>query len=404
MSWWFNKMLGNVSVIGQGYVGLPLALASAKVGFNVTGIDSNNELVEKLNKGRSTIKDILSSTLQEVILSGNYSASNSYDSVANANIVIVCVPTPLNSSKKPDLSYLESAVVSLTTLVKENALIIIESTVAPETTRKIVLPLIKNLIEPQNKTFHLAFSPERIDPANQKWNIFNTPKLVAGLTELSCEMACTFYSSFVNNIIKCNSLEIAETAKLLENSFRFINISFVNQISMFCSKLGIDINEVISAASTKPYGFMSFYPSAGVGGHCIPVDPLYLSDKAREIGSVLTFIDLAEGTNEAMPLYFVEKAANKLGDLRNKNILVVGVAYKPNVSDVRETPAKQLISQLRSRGAHVFWHDELVVEWNGETSVNISEDYDLAILLTLHDSCDLTQLGDVPVLNTRGSL
>ena len=397
-------MLGNVSVIGQGYVGLPLALASAKVGFNVTGIDSNNELVEKLNKGRSTIKDILSSTLQEVILSGNYSASNSYDSVANANIVIVCVPTPLNSSKKPDLSYLESAVVSLTTLVKENALIIIESTVAPETTRKIVLPLIKNLIEPQNKTFHLAFSPERIDPSNQKWNIFNTPKLVAGLTELSCEMACTFYSSFVNNIIKCNSLEIAETAKLLENSFRFINISFVNQISMFCSKLGIDINEVISAASTKPYGFMSFYPSAGVGGHCIPVDPLYLSDKAREIGSALTFIDLAEGTNEAMPMYFVEKAANKLGDLRNKNILVVGVAYKSNVSDVRETPAKQLISQLRSRGAHVFWHDELVVEWNGEKSVNISEDYDLAILLTLHDSVDLTQLGDVPVLNTRGSL
>lgn len=397
-------MLGNVSVIGQGYVGLPLALASAKVGFNVTGVDSNNELVEKLNKGQSTIKDVPNSTLQEVILSGNYSASNSYDSVANANIIIVCVPTPLNFSNKPDLSYLESAVVSLTTLIKENVLIIIESTVAPETTRKIVLPLIKNLIEPQNKTFHLAFSPERIDPSNQKWNIFNTPKLVAGLTELSCEMACTFYSSFVSNIIKCNSLEIAETAKLLENSFRFINISFVNQVSMFCSKLGIDINEVISAASTKPYGFMPFYPSAGVGGHCIPVDPLYLSDKAREIGSALTFIDLAEDTNEAMPLYFVEKAANKLGDLRNKNILVVGVAYKPNVSDVRETPAKQLISQLRSRGANVFWHDELVVEWNGETSVNIAEDYDLAILVTLHDSFDLTQLGDVPVINTRGSL
>jgi UDP-N-acetyl-D-glucosamine dehydrogenase len=397
-------MLGNVSIIGQGYVGLPLALASAKVGFKVTGIDSNIEIVEKLNKGQSTIKDIPSSALQEVIFPGNYSASNSYDSISDANIVIVCVPTPLNSTNKPDLSYLESAVVSLTTLIKENTLIIIESTVAPETTRKIVLPLIKNLIEPQNKTFHLAFSPERIDPSNQKWNIFNTPKLVAGLTELSCDMACTFYSNFVSNIIKCNSLEIAETAKLLENSFRFINISFVNQFSMFCSKLGIDINEVISAASTKPYGFMPFYPGAGVGGHCIPVDSLYLSDKAREIGSALTFIDLAEGTNEAMPLYFVEKAANKLGDLRNKNILVVGVAYKPNVSDVRETPAEQLISLLRNRGAHVFWHDELVVEWNGERSVNISKDYDLAILVTLHDSFDLTQLGDIPVLNTRGSL
>jgi UDP-N-acetyl-D-glucosamine dehydrogenase len=173
---------------------------------------------------------------------------------------------------------------------------------------------------------------------------------------------------------------------------------------MFCNKLGIDINEVISAASTKPYGFMPFFPSAGVGGHCIPVDSLYLSNKAREIGSAISFIDLAEGVNQSMQLYFVEKAANKLGDLRDKNILVVGVAYKSNVSDVRETPAKQLISQLRSRGAQVFWHDELVVEWNGEKSVNISEDYDLAILLTLHDSVDLTQLGDVPVLNTRGSL
>ena len=240
-------MLENVSVIGQGYVGLPLALASAKVGFNVTGIDSNNEIVEKLKKGQSTIKDIPSSTLQEVILSGNYSASNSYDTVTDANIVVVCVPTPLNSNNKPDLSYLESAVANLAVLIKENTLIIIESTVAPETTRKIVLPLIRNLIEPKNKKFHLAFSPERIDPSNQKWNISNTPKLVAGLTELSCEIACTFYSNFVSHIIKCNSLEIAETAKLLENSFRFINISFVNQISMFCSKLGIDINEVISA-------------------------------------------------------------------------------------------------------------------------------------------------------------
>jgi UDP-N-acetyl-D-glucosamine dehydrogenase len=397
-------MSGNVSIIGQGYVGLPLAIACAKAGYTVTGIDTNELIVEKLSKGESTIEDIPGLALQEVISTGNYSASKEYKSIAKADTVIVCVPTPLNSKNQPDLSYLLSAMNSLSKLVKEETLIIIESTIAPETTRKIVFPLIQNQVEPLNTNFYLAFSPERIDPSNQKWNIFNTPKLVAGLTELSCDMACTFYSNFVSNIIKCNSLEIAETAKLLENSFRFINISFVNQISMFCSKLGIDINEVISAASTKPYGFMPFYPGAGVGGHCIPVDSLYLSDKAREIGSALTFIDLAEGTNEAMPLYFVEKAANKLGDLRNKNILVVGVAYKPNVSDVRETPAEQLISLLRNRGAHVFWHDELVVEWNGERSVNISKDYDLAILVTLHDSFDLTQLGDVPVLNTRGSL
>ena len=397
-------MSGNVSIIGQGYVGLPLAIACAKAGYTVTGIDTNELIVEKLSKGESTIEDIPGLALQEVISTGNYSASKEYKSIAKADTVIVCVPTPLNSKNQPDLSYLLSAMNSLSKLVKEETLIIIESTIAPETTRKIVFPLIQNRVEPLNTNFYLAFSPERIDPSNQEWNILNTPKLVAGIDELSCELAFKFYSSFISNVIKCNSLEVAETAKLLENSFRFVNISFVNQIAMFCNKLGIDVNEVINAASTKPYGFMPFFPSAGVGGHCIPVDPMYLSSKARDIGSALTFIDLAEQTNSEMPLYFAERAQNKLGDLRNKSILVVGVAYKPNISDVRETPAEPLISELRARGAQVVWHDNLVKEWNGEKSVALAENYDLVILVTIHSNMDLGMLGDAPVLDTRNSL
>ena len=397
-------MSGNVSIIGQGYVGLPLAIACAKAGYTVTGIDTNELIVEKLSKGESTIEDIPDLALQEVISTGNYSASKEYKSIAKAGTVIVCVPTPLNSRNQPDLSYLLSAINSLSKLVKEKTLIIIESTIAPETTRKIVFPLIQNQVEPLNTNFHLAFSPERIDPSNQEWNILNTPKLVSGIDELSCELAFKFYSSFISNVIKCNSLEVAETAKLLENSFRFINISFVNQIAMFCNKLGIDVNDVIKAASTKPYGFMPFYPSAGVGGHCIPVDPMYLSSKARDIGSALTFIDLAERTNSEMPLYFAERAQNKLGNLRDKSILIVGVAYKPNISDVRQTPAEPLISELRARGAQVVWHDDLVNEWNGEKSVALTGNYDLVVLVTIHSNMDLGMLADAPVLDTRNSL
>jgi len=397
-------MSGNVSIIGQGYVGLPLAIACAKAGYTVTGIDTNELIVEKLNKGESTIEDIPGFALQEVISTGNYSASKEHKSIANADTVIVCVPTPLNSQNQPDLSYLLSAINSLSKLVKEETLIIIESTIAPETTRKIVFPLIQNQVEPLNTNFHLAFSPERIDPSNQEWSILNTPKLVAGLDDLSCELACKFYSNFVKNVVRCSSLEIAETAKLLENSFRFINISFVNQIAKFCNKLGIDVNEVVNAASTKPYGFMPFYPSAGVGGHCIPVDPMYLSTKAREIGSALSFIDLAERTNSEMPIYFAERAQHKLGDLRNKTVLIVGVAYKPNVSDVRETPVEPLIFELRNRGAQVVWHDDLVKVWKGEKSVVLSDKYDLAILATIHSGMDLSRLGNSSILDTRNSI
>jgi UDP-N-acetyl-D-glucosamine dehydrogenase len=251
--------------------------------------------------------------------------------------------------------------------------------------------------------FLVAYSPERIDPMNKKFTIKNTPKLVAGLTVEAAVMAKEFYSNFIDQVDVCDSLEVAETAKLLENSFRLVNISFINELAMFCQKIGIDVNDVIKAASTKPYGFMPFYPSVGVGGHCIPVDPLYLAQAARAVGAPSRFIELADEINLGMPTYFVGRASEMLGGLKDKKVLVIGVSYKPNVADVRETPVEALISGLKKSGAVVSWHDDLVKRWNGESSVALGSGFDLAILATPHDYLDLSLLGNVPVLNTRGS-
>lgn len=252
--------------------------------------------------------------------------------------------------------------------------------------------------------FYLAFSPERIDPGNSKWNIKTTPKLLAGLSVKASQLAFEYYSQFINTVINFESVEVVETAKLLENSFRLVNISLINEISIFCNKLGIDVNSVIDAASTKPHGFMKFYPGIGAGGHCIPVDPLYLLQKSEEVGSPISLIGLSDKINEKMPHYFVEIADRKLGGLNGKKIIVVGVSYKPNVSDCRETPVKVLIQELKSRGSMVSWHDDLVNEWNDQKSTKLSSDFDLAILATVHDYVDLEDLGEVPVLDTRNSI
>jgi len=282
-------------------------------------------------------------------------------------------------------------------------LVIIESTIEPGTCRNILLPILLKESRLKLDEFELAYSPERIDPTNKKWGISNTPKLVAGLTTNAASRAKEFYEKFINSIIICSSLEIAETAKLLENSFRLVNISFINELAIFCQKIGIEINEVISAASTKPYGFMPFYPSVGVGGHCIPVDPIYLANAAKAAGAPSRFIDLADQVNQSMPGYFVGRAEEKLSGLKNKSVLVVGVAYKPNVADVRESPVEALINGLEKKGAQVSWHDDLVKEWNGGVSVPLSNNFDLAIIATPHDYLDLSKLGNAPILNTRGS-
>jgi UDP-N-acetyl-D-glucosamine dehydrogenase len=397
-----NKQI--ISVIGLGYVGIPIVVAAAKAGYKVIGIDTDLDKITKIKSGISPTEDISGSEITELINKEFLEVTSDYSKISFSKIIVICVPTPLSDNSKPDLTFLGHALNSVGENLNEETLVIIESTIAPGTTRNYVVPILvrKSGLDPNQ--FGVVFSPERIDPNNKLWNLKNVPKILAGLRPESAKQAVDFYSKFIDEVIDCKSIEVAETAKLLENSFRFINISFINEINIFCQKLGIDVNQVISAAATKPYGFMPFYPGIGVGGHCIPVDPLYLANKAREIGAPIRFIDLAYQINQEMPGYFVGRAEEKLGSLKAKKVLVVGVSYKPNVADVRESPVEGLIAGLRQKNAHVSWHDDLVKEWNGEKSVALSNQYDLAILATPHAYLDLTKLGDVPILNTRGSI
>ena len=389
----------KVAIVGQGYVGLPLAMAAVGAGNSVVGIDSDAGLVASLSSGVSAIEDVSDSELAAAIKSG-YSVSGSFSAVGDCSVVVICVPTPLDAAGAPDISVLVDAVSSVASVVKPGVLVIVESTVATGTIRKVIAPILEAKLGVGN--FDLVYSPERIDPLNKKWGVKNTPKLVAGLTEVALSRAVSFYSGFVSTVVPGSSVEVIETSKLLENSFRFVNISFINEISVLCDALGIDVLEVIDAAASKPYGFMPFYPGAGVGGHCIPVDPIYLASAARDAGSPSRFIELARDINSAMPAYFVGRVVEKLGTLPGKAIIVIGVAYKANVSDVRESAAEKLIDLLRGAGAIVSWHDDVVGTWRGEESSALSSSFDLAILVTPHDGLNMAALGSVPVINTRG--
>jgi UDP-N-acetyl-D-glucosamine dehydrogenase len=393
----------KLSVIGQGYVGLPLAISSAQAGYEVVGVDLNLEKVALLDNYKSPIEDISDNEIKNAALSGNYKASSNSYIHPSTEIICICVPTPLGSNHQPDLEILKAATTDVGKNLKPGMLVIIESTIQPGTTREVVVPILEKESGLSRDKFLVAYSPERIDPMNKKFTIKNTPKLVAGLTPEAATKAKEFYSKFINQVDICDSLEVAETAKLLENSFRLVNISFINELAIFCQKIGIDVNDVIKAASTKPYGFMPFYPSVGVGGHCIPVDPLYLAEAARAAGAPTRFIELADEINLAMPTYFVGRASEILGGLKDKKILVIGVSYKPNVADVRETPVAALITGLAKSGSVVNWHDDLVKNWNGQSSVALGAGFDLAILATPHDYLDLRLLGNTPLLNTRGS-
>ena len=394
----------KVTVVGQGYVGLPLATASSEAGFMVFGLDNNEEKIALLKSGKSIIEDLSDILIKKCIDSKLYIPTTDQSIISDSEVILICVPTPLSNEHKPDLSALTNAATTIGKNLMPGALVIVESTIEPGTCRNILLPILLKESGLKLGEFDLAYSPERIDPTNKKWGIRNTPKLVAGLTSNAANRAKEFYGKFINSITICSSLEIAETAKLLENSFRLVNISFINELAIFCQKIGIDISEVISAAATKPYGFMPFYPSIGVGGHCIPVDPIYLANAAKAVGVPSRFIELADQINQEMPGYFVGRAEEKLGGLKDKKVLVVGVSYKPNVADVRESPVEALINGLKQKGAQVSWHDDLVKAWNGEKSVTLSSDFDLAIIATPHDYLDLTKIGNVPILNTRGSI
>ena len=394
----------KISVLGQGYVGLPLSLLAASAGHYVFGIDSNHQKIEALKKGNSFIEDISDKELYKALESGNFVPSSNFSNIRDSNVIVVCVPTPLNKERKPDLAYLENATSEIGRNLKPGTLVIFESTIEPGTTRNILLPLLIKESGLKASDFDLAFSPERVDPTNKNWGIRNTPKIVSGFTEKAANEAKNFYDSFIESTHICSSLEVAETAKLLENSFRLVNISLINEISIYCNKIGINVSEVVNVAATKPYGFMPFYPSLGAGGHCIPVDPVYLSHAAKREGVSTSLVDLAVEINLKMSDYFVARAIAMTGGLKKKRILVIGVAYKPNISDVRDTPAESLISKLRSEGAEVSWHDDLVRDWNGEKSIDLKPGFDLAIIASPHAYLDLKKLGDTLVLDTRGSI
>jgi UDP-N-acetyl-D-glucosamine dehydrogenase len=394
----------KVTVVGQGYVGLPIAIAAAQSGYVVFGLDHNESKISLLTSGQSIIEDLADDVIKKSIDSKLFLPTTDQTVISISDLVLICVPTPLSDDHKPDLTILINAITTVGKNIKSGTLVIVESTIEPGTCRNILLPILLKESGLKLGEVEVAYSPERIDPSNKKWGIRNTPKLVAGLTKESAKRASEFYGKFIESITICSSLEIAETAKLLENSFRFINISFINELAIFCQKIKIDINEVISAAATKPYGFMPFFPSIGVGGHCIPVDPLYLANAANAAGAPARLIGLADQINQEMPGYFVGRAEEKIGGLKDKKVLVVGVSYKPNVADTRESPVEALIIGLRGKGAQVIWHDDLVKVWKGEKSVALSSDFDLAIIATPHDYLDLSKLENVPILNTRGSI
>jgi UDP-N-acetyl-D-glucosamine dehydrogenase len=373
----------RVAIIGQGYVGLTIAVGAAGAGHSVVGFDVNDALVTALNAGKSHIEGVTDKELASLISGGAYKASTDAVVLDGCEVIVIAVPTPLDEKRNPDLSYVHAAADLIAKNVKSPALIVNESTSYPGTLRKEIAARITGVD-------HLyASSPERVDPGNTQWGTKNTPRLIGGLTSEAVAKAKEFYESFCDSIIEVSSPEVAEAAKIFENTFRQVNIALVNEFAQIADALGISGREVIDAAATKPYGFMEFNPGPGVGGHCIPVDPSYLAHVANEVGVPATFIQRANEVNLAMPAYVVKRVvAGAGGSIKGKKVVVVGVSYKSNVADTRETPAAAVIDLLREQGAVVTWHDDLVGTWRGETSSAISG-ADIAVLVTKHDGLDL---------------
>lgn len=373
----------KVAIIGQGYVGLTISAFAGEF-FEVTGFDKNKQIVEKLNSGTSHIEGVESSTLQKWIKAGRYKATSQDVDLAGAEVVVIAVPTPLNSERQPDLTYIEAACKSIGENIDSPILVINESTSFPGTLRNYIKPTIERYSK--KSISHLyAISPERVDPGRGDYNQKNTPRLYSGLTPEASEKTRSFYSLFCEQLVEVSSPEVAEAAKLFENTFRQVNIALVNEFAQIANSLGISVYETLDAANTKPYGFMKFTPSAGVGGHCIPVDPTYLAAIAEQHGAPATFIRRANEVNLEMSKYVVDRVlADNHGSLRGKSVLIVGVAYKPNVADVRETPAELVIGHFRDYGAVVSWHDDVVGTWKGEKSSPL-QGADIAIVVTKHD-------------------
>ncbi|MCR9096372.1 MAG: nucleotide sugar dehydrogenase [bacterium] len=407
----------RIGVIGLGYVGLPLAVELGEAGFRVIGFDVDASKVRTLGEGRSYIGDVPSEDLQAQIDGGRFEATADFTKLADVDVINICVPTPLNKTRDPDVSYIASAVEEIRKHLHEGQLIILGSTTYPGTTHEFVIPMLLDSGLEIGKDFSIAFAPERIDPANTKFKVKNVPKVVGGETALCTDLACAVFDTVFDTTVPVSSTQSAEMVKLLENTFRAINIGLANEVALMCEKLGLDVWEVIDAAATKPYGFMKFTPGPGLGGHCIPVDPAYLSWKMKSLNFPARFIELATEVNSGMPDHVVDRVAEMLNEDRlavnGARILILGVAYKSSVDDMRESPALDVIAGLRARGGDIRYHDPFVPECtiDGESfkSVDLTDEEiktsDLVVVLTDHPNVDYDRVVKVGprVFDTRNA-
>jgi UDP-N-acetyl-D-glucosamine dehydrogenase len=400
-----NERRAVVGVIGLGYVGLPLAVEFAQRGLRVIGFDLDRSRVDQINSGQSYIPDVPTEMVAALVERGKLSASTAFSDLADTDAVIICVPTPLRKTKEPDISYILAAAEQVKAHLHSPQLVVLESTTYPGTTDEVVLPMLKETGLVLDEDFYLAFSPERVDPGNKQFQTHNIPKVIGGVSAASTEIAAALYQTIVDNVHKVSSARVAETAKLLENTYRSVNIGLVNEMAQLCYHLGIDSWEVIEAAATKPFGFMAFYPGPGIGGHCIPLDPHYLSWKARLHGFEARFIGLAEEVNSHMPDHVVQLVQDGLNaqtkPVKGSRILVVGVAYKRDINDVRESPALAIVDRLMHKGALVSYHDPFVPEMSVDgrgslKTVALTDDIlsacDCAVIVTDHSEVDYARV------------
>lgn len=407
----------RVGVIGLGYVGLPLAVEFAKAGFSVVGIDVQRSKVDLVNKGESYIQDISSQTLSELVNSGRIKATNDFSVIQQLDTIDICVPTPLRKTKDPDMSYIVSATQEIAKYLRSGTLVILESTTYPGTTDELVLPMLVRDDLKVGEDFFLCFSPERVDPGNPKYQTVNIPKVVGGITEACTRMGALFYAQALDKVVPVSSTRVAEMVKLLENTFRMINIGLVNEMALMCDRMRINVWEVIEAAATKPFGFMPFFPGPGLGGHCIPIDPFYLSWKTKQAGIEARFIELAGYINGQMPHFVVDKVQNALNDhskpLKGSHVHIMGMAYKKDIDDVRESPALDIFHLLSQRGAKTTYSDPFVphiqmdgIRVSSEDAEQMAAVADCTVIATDHSGVDYTNIVVTSklIVDTRNAL
>ncbi len=417
----FAKTDATVAVLGLGYVGLPLAKLFHNAGFNVIGLDVDSRKTDMLQRGESYIEYLGEDYVKDLADSDRFTPSTDFDLLESADAIVICVPSPLGEHNDPDLSYVEATCEEIAPRLRPGVLVVLESTTYPGTTREVVLPRLEARGLTCGRDFFLAFSPEREDPANPTFTTHNTPKLIGGIDDTSGRVGAALYEQTLEKVVRVSTSEVAEAAKLLENIYRAVNIAMVNEMKVLLTEMDIDVWEVIQAASTKPFGFHAFYPGPGIGGHCIPVDPFYLTWKAKEVGFPTRFIELAGEVNNQMPGFVIRRLTEALSEdakaVRDSNILVIGLAYKPEVSDVRESPALTIIEKLQSLGANVSYHDPHVPKTHkmrkhdlGMTSTELTPDAlaaaDAALIITPHAAIDLALIGEHAklVVDTRNAM